>query len=231
MDHCHKCGEDEFKACLMITINKEWWCLDCVRKRLVVKAEAPQVRVGVATILFNGKGEILFGLRKGSHGAGTWSFPGGHVDFGESPRTTVYRELKEETGLDVALVAVYRQCPWASSHWPDDDKQYVTLFFSAHYIGGEVQVMEPDKCVEWKWFPIDKWPKPLFGSLADPIVRHMLAHDARETVCEWCTERPRRETSCFCSDGCRDLRNAANCYGCEECNDPTNKDRTHRHVP
>ena len=170
---CCECGEDEFDACMMTTINKEWWCLDCVRKSLA-KAEAPRVGVGVAALIVNARGEILFGLRKGSHGSGAWALPGGRVDFGENPRHTVYREVKEETGLDVSLVAAHRECPWTNSLWQDDDKQDVTLYFTAKYLGGDPKVIEPDKCVKWHWFSADAWPEPLFGSLNDPLVRELL---------------------------------------------------------
>ncbi|WP_134596929.1 NUDIX domain-containing protein, partial [Pseudomonas aeruginosa] len=40
---------------------------------------APQVGVGVL-ILRDGK--VLLGRRKGSHGAGCWSAPGGHLELG-----------------------------------------------------------------------------------------------------------------------------------------------------
>ena len=33
--------------------------------------------------------------------AGCWLLPGGHVDDGEDPRTTVVREAQEELGIDV----------------------------------------------------------------------------------------------------------------------------------
>ena len=41
-------------------------------------------RVGIGVMIQNEEGEILLGLRKGSHGAGEWSFPGGHLEMGET---------------------------------------------------------------------------------------------------------------------------------------------------
>ncbi len=36
-------------------------------------------------------------------GRGHWTLPGGGLEFGEDPREGVLREVREETGLDVAL--------------------------------------------------------------------------------------------------------------------------------
>ncbi|MBX5328777.1 MAG: NUDIX hydrolase [Candidatus Bathyarchaeota archaeon] len=65
-------------------------------KRLYPKQ--PIVGVG-AVIICDGK--ILLEKRKGEPGKGKWSIPGGLVELGESVKTTVVREVKEETGLDV----------------------------------------------------------------------------------------------------------------------------------
>lgn len=62
-------------------------------------------RVAIA-IIENSRGDILFGLRDDCK---KWSAPGGHIDKGESPEEGLFREVKEETGLDISeakLIAV-----------------------------------------------------------------------------------------------------------------------------
>jgi 8-oxo-dGTP diphosphatase len=126
----------------------------------------PVVRVGVAAWIYK-DGKVLMGKRKGSHGAGSWSLPGGHVDFGETPATTVAREIMEETGLEVGAITHCTDFPYGHRFFPEDNKQYITLFFNAEYIGGEPVNAEPDKCEGWEWFILGALPSPLFGALDD----------------------------------------------------------------
>jgi 8-oxo-dGTP diphosphatase len=60
--------------------------------------ERPRVGIGVI-ILKNGR--VLLGKRKSSHGTGTWHFPGGHLEFGESLEDCSRREVLEETGMKI----------------------------------------------------------------------------------------------------------------------------------
>ncbi len=60
-------------------------------------------RANVGIILCNGEGRLLLAGRIGSKG---WQFPQGGVMRGESAEEAMYRELKEEVGLDVTDVEV-----------------------------------------------------------------------------------------------------------------------------
>ena len=57
--------------------------------------------VGIGAIIMH-DGKILLEKRKNDPGKGKWSVPGGVVELGENVIQTVIREVKEETGLDVA---------------------------------------------------------------------------------------------------------------------------------
>ena len=63
---------------------------------------SPAVAAAVAVVDRSGEEpRVLLGERGVAPAAGRFSTPGGHVDFGEDPRTAAARELEEETGLNV----------------------------------------------------------------------------------------------------------------------------------
>jgi len=125
----------------------------------IVKEKRPKIGVGV-TLIQNG--EVLLGKRKNSHGAGKWAFPGGHLEFGESIEECAKRELEEETGLKTLST---RPGPWVSNVM-EDDKHYITFFAYVDKWEGNLQLLEPEKCEQWKWFKIDQLPSPLFPTVS-----------------------------------------------------------------
>lgn len=118
-----------------------------------------QVKVGVAVIISKGDGTFLLGDRKGSHGNRTWGFPGGHLEFGESFEECSKRETFEETGLKISNIKLLTI---TNDIFPKENKHYVTIFLTADYESGELEIKEPDKCKEWKWFDIWNFPENLF---------------------------------------------------------------------
>jgi|GEM_PF-113059 ADP-ribose pyrophosphatase len=125
------------------------------------KSDKKYPKVGIGVMIKNEQGEVLLGLRQGSHGAGEWSFPGGHLEMGETIFETAKRETEEETGLkidDFELISVADEMRYLKS----DGKHYLNIGVLGKYNGGEVIIMEPDKCKEWCWFSFDQLPENLF---------------------------------------------------------------------
>lgn len=102
-------------------------------------------------------GKVLLGKRKNAHGNGTWCFPGGHLEFGESWDDCAARETMEEAGISIKNIRFA-----AATNDIFREKHYVTLFMLADYGSGEVRIMEPEKCGEWGWFTWENLPGPLF---------------------------------------------------------------------
>ncbi len=122
----------------------------------------PKVGVGITLIK---DGLVLLGKRKGAHGAGEWSFAGGHLEFGESVEECARRELAEETGLNALSVQLG---PWTADII-EGNKHYITLFVFVDRFEGELQLLEPHKCEGWQWFAWDKFPTPLFAPVQSLI--------------------------------------------------------------
>ncbi len=117
--------------------------------------------VGVGVMIKNKKGQVLLGLRQGSHGAGEWCFPGGHLEFSETLFQTAIRETKEETGLKVKkckMISLAEEFRYLKSN----GRHCVNIGVQAEYKSGVPKVMEKDKCLEWKWFSLKKLPKKIF---------------------------------------------------------------------
>lgn len=112
-----------------------------------------QVRVGTGVIVLRGD-KVLVGRRRGSHGAGNLSFPGGHQDFGETWERCALREVEEETGLKVRYRWLSPDQEYAfvtNNIMPHDQRHYVTIFVLAEHVEGEPELLEPDSCEGWAW--------------------------------------------------------------------------------
>ena len=130
------------------------------------------VRVGVASWIINQKGDILMGLRRGSHGSGTWAPPGGHMEFGETPIQTAIRETTEETGIILNSESVV-VVDFTNDIFITKNKHYITIHCISH-INTNItpKVQEPDKCAEWQWFAQNNLPTNLFLSAENFIRKH-----------------------------------------------------------
>ncbi|KAH7549156.1 glycoside hydrolase family 26 protein [Bipolaris maydis] len=93
---------------------------------------AQRPKVGVGVIIHDEAGNIIMGERAGSHGAGTFQCPGGHLEYSESFAETAAREVLEETGLVVGNIKFLT----ATNDVFGEGKHYVTIFVTS-----------------WEWVP------------------------------------------------------------------------------
>ncbi|UMG93610.1 NUDIX domain-containing protein [Nocardioides sp. TF02-7] len=105
--------------------------------------------------------EVLLQLRRGTgymdeHWAAAAA---GHVERGETAVAAARREAAEE--VDVAdLELEFLTAMQRTAHdLPIDER--IDFFFAARSWRGEPRIVEPAKCADLRWFPLDALPEPV----------------------------------------------------------------------
>jgi ADP-ribose pyrophosphatase YjhB (NUDIX family) len=112
------------------------------------EASPPQrPQLAVSAVIFR-DGKMLLLKRAKSPGHGFWSLPGGRVEFGESLHTALAREVDEEAGLKIDIVALagWREVlPGAGG----SGGHYLIMSFAARWAAGEVRLNEEHDDFKW----------------------------------------------------------------------------------
>ena len=129
-----------------------------------VKKDVKKVGVGFGVMILK-EGSVLLGKRHVDptkadselHGEGTWTMPGGKLEYGESFEEGARREVSEETGISLSDVKVICVNNDKNKH-----AHFVTIGLFSEKFSGEPKVMEPDEITEWRWFDLNKLPHPIY---------------------------------------------------------------------
>jgi 8-oxo-dGTP diphosphatase len=128
---------------------------------------------GVGVIIRDAHDRLLLQRRAGTHGGGTWSCPGGHIDYGETPEQCAVRETLEEVGIMVGNV---RFLGITNDVFAETQRHYITVWVQADHVSGTPRPMDPEELTEIGWFAQDSLPSPLFLPL-----QQLLAGKAYQT--------------------------------------------------
>ncbi|GCE46681.1 ADP-ribose pyrophosphatase YjhB (NUDIX family) [Thermosporothrix hazakensis] len=110
------------------------------------ETHAAYFRIGVSAVIMQEK-RVLLALRRDIE---WWNLPGGGMEPGETVEQTVLREVREETGLEVAierLIGVYSK----------PQKREVVLSFACRVVGGTLHETEESR--ECRFFAVDALPE------------------------------------------------------------------------
>jgi len=119
--------------------------------------------VGAGALIVDEQDRLL--LRKRSD-SGCWGLPGGAVELGEAVETAAWREVREETGLEVGEMSLF--CVFSGMElfyrYPNGDEVYnVTIVYLTCAVRGKVCLN--GEHTDWGWFA----PKDILENISPPI--------------------------------------------------------------
>ena len=112
----------------------------------------------LGALIFDDQSRVFLSKRghKAKNEVGLWEIPGGAIEFGETIKEGLKREVKEEFDIEVEagelLQLVDHLIPSEKQHW-------VSPTYVCKIVRGVPKIMEPDKCEEIGWFSFDEAEK------------------------------------------------------------------------
>lgn len=129
--------------------GKIWKIMPRKMRTLVARSVQVKFTVSAAGVITNEKGEVLL-LNHLLRPMSGWGVPGGFMEAGEQPEAAFRREIKEETGLELRNVRLYRSRTL---------KRHIEIIFLAEAVG-EASVQSRE-ILELGWFAPDAVPREM----------------------------------------------------------------------
>lgn len=134
---------------MMKIVGRIWRKLPAPVRMKIVRVTQKKFTASVAAIVQNEKGEVLL-LDHVLRPASGWGIPGGFLDFGEQPSDAAKRELREETGLELKELKIYRVRTIG---------RHIEIIFSAEAVGeASVKSREINGL---GWFKVEEMPEKM----------------------------------------------------------------------
>jgi len=109
------------------------------------------ISVQISNAVIVQEGKVLLVQQRKKVAYGLWSFPGGHVEPGETPLEATIREVKEEIGVDLVSLKFLLNMPLASVEQGDTVLDYTC--FTGQVQG--VMLLKDDELLAYGWFSLE----------------------------------------------------------------------------
>jgi 8-oxo-dGTP diphosphatase len=127
-------------------------------------------RIAIAVVI-DYEGRVLIGQRpEGVPLAGSWEFPGGKIETGETPEAAAKRECLEETGLTVA----------PHRRYPPETHEYSHGTVELNFVWCLPQGSSLEPRGGYQWVPIEELPNYEFPAGNRRMIELLLADPGEE---------------------------------------------------
>lgn len=122
-------------------------------------------------MVYDGEGNVLVQDRVSKDWGGL-TFPGGHIEKGESLVDSVIREVYEETGLTIEKPRI---C--GTKDWEEDGARYIVIFYKTDCFSGVIRSSEEG---EVKWMPLEQMKQGNMANGMADMLKVFLEDDINE---------------------------------------------------
>lgn len=126
-----------------------------MRSRPTRQKMEPVQRLACYALIVDDGQLLLCRLSRHVRPPGSWTLPGGGVEFGEHPEDAVIREVKEETGFDIELDELAKIDSMVYMR-PGPPRHAIRLVFHAHIVGGKMIHEKDGSTEECRWVTPDQ---------------------------------------------------------------------------
>lgn len=127
-----------------------------------------KVQIADAVIVDHGKVLLVQQLKQSAHGL--WSFPGGHVESGETAIDAVHREVHEELGVTLSRAKLFKIYPLETATGELELNTFVGN------IEGDI-VLKTDELMAYGWFSLQQ-----LDEMRDELRAPVVLQQAREIL-------------------------------------------------
>lgn len=144
---------------------------------MLVKKEGCFMRTEIVTLtnmcmVYDENGNVLVQDKVDDKWGGL-TFPGGHIEKGESFVDSVIREVYEETGLTIEKPRICGTKDWER----DDGSRYLVFFYKTNHFSGELKSSDEG---EVRWMPLDEMRKGKLANGMEDMLRVFLEDEINE---------------------------------------------------
>jgi len=105
---------------------------------------------------------------------GQYSLVAGHVEEKEGFTKTIIREAEEEANIvikepNIKVAHIMNRFEPQEEEKDKDLRERIDVFFEVNEWEGEIKNMEPNKCGDLNWFPLDNLPKNTIPYIKEAI--------------------------------------------------------------
>lgn len=113
------------------------------------------IGVGVGAAIINTQGKVFITKRgtQAKNERGKWEFPGGSIQFGETLKDALKREIKEEHGIEIEIGDLLGICDHII---PQEKQHWLAPVYICTIDEGTPVICEPKKCSEIGWFTLEE---------------------------------------------------------------------------